>query len=187
MLMTCITHADARDKKKYPFRGLTEQGQREAAEAAERFRELAGILERERGEPVPGIEAVVSSPKARCLETALLFVKKLSDLSETSEILVDPGLKAGEINGDELPELASSFPVGHLVVSGHADLARALAPPARLALDATNDGWFTTRPVLCLIEFEPGSSWEGARVWACEGLVDGRWQNLLSKRTGASL
>ena len=81
MLITCITHADAHNDKARPFRGLTEQGWREVEGAAGRFRNLMG-------EETPKIETVVSSPKVRCLETALLFGRAISDRVSASEIQI---------------------------------------------------------------------------------------------------
>jgi phosphohistidine phosphatase SixA len=173
MLITCITHAGARGKK-HPFRGLTEQGQAEAASAAGRVRELAG-------DEVPQIGAIVSSPKARCLETAVLFAKKASDfgLLAVSEVQVDAGLKAGSITGDELSLLANSSATRHLLVSGHADLARALPAPTELTPAAVKDGWFTTRPVLFTIDYEAGQPWSQARILYCEGYIDQEWRSLI--------
>lgn len=172
MLITCITHADARDKKKYPFRGLTGQGWQEVNSAAEQFRELMD-------EETLVIETIVSSPKARCVETAILFAKAVSEFTATSEIQLDANLKAGSIRGKELFNLAKGIQVQHLLVSGHADLARTLPPQDKLVSEATKDGWFTTRPVLFQIEYGAGNSWDKARVVYCLGLVDGEWLNLL--------
>lgn len=173
MFITCITHAAARDKQ-HAFRGLTEAGWQEVNSAAQRFRTLTNVDE------LPRIGAIVSSPKARCLETAVLLAKALSDfgLLDASEVQVDAGLKAGSIAGGELPAQANSTAAQHLLVSGHADLAKAL--PARFQLDAgaAKDGWFSTRPVLFSVDYEPGQPWENARVLYCEGLIDKRWQNL---------
>lgn len=172
MFVTCITHADARDKK-HIFRGLTENGWREVESAARRFRVL-------HEEVVPSIGTIVSSPKARCLETAVLFAKALSDfeLLNASEIQVDDRLKAGSIAGDELPELVGSVKTEHLLVSGHADLAKALPAGFNLAPGSAKDGWFSTRPVLFTIEYEVGRPWHKARVLYCEGYSDKLWHNL---------
>jgi phosphohistidine phosphatase SixA len=172
MYITCITHAEARGKE-HAFRGLTEAGWREVESAAQRFRAL-------HEEEVPRISAIVSSPKARCLETAVLFAKALSDfaLLDTSEVQVDARLKAGSISGNELPELASSIETRHLLVSGHADLAKALPARFELAAGAARDGWFTTRPVLFTVEYEVGRPWDEAPVCYCEGLIDQRWHSL---------
>ena len=148
MFITGITHADARGKK-HAFRGLTKQGWKEAVSAAGRFKELAG-------EEFPRVGVVVSSPKARCLETAVLFAKALSDfgLMATSEAQVDAGLKAGSIMGDEIAGLANNIATPHLLVSGHADLAKALPSRIELVPTAVKDGWFTTRPVLFTIDYD---------------------------------
>lgn len=178
MLVTCITHADARGKK-HAFRGLTKQGRKEAESAAERFKELME-------EEVPPIGVVVSSPKARCLETAVLFAKALtistvsaSGLITTSEVQVDAGLKAGSVMGDEIADLVTSIATRHLLVSAHADLAKALPARTELLSTAVRDGWFTTRPVLFTIDCETGKPWDKAQVLYCEGYVDEAWQSLI--------
>lgn len=172
MLITCITHADARDKKVHPFRGLTGKGWQEVESAAERFRALID-------EETPKIDLVVSSPKARCVETALLLAKALSDLCATSEIQLDAGLKAGSISGNELFDLANRVQSLHALISAHADLVQALPAGTRLRPSAGQNGWFTTRPVLILLKYEPGEPWAAARVLACEGLLDSKWGNML--------
>ena len=172
MLITCITHADARNKKKHPFRGLTKQGWREVESIAERFRELID-------DETPKIEVVVSSPKARCVETALLFAKAVSKLTTTSEIQLSAGLKAGSIDGHELFDLANSIQGQHFLVSAHADFVRALPAHATMISGAAKDGWFTTRPVLILVKYDAGESWNSAQVLACEGLLHEEWRNLI--------
>lgn len=149
MLVPCITHADARDKKKHTFRGLTEQGWKEVNSAAERFRRLIE-------EEAPLIETIVSSPKARCLESAILFAKAISEfrLMATSEIQVNSSLKAGSISGDELAKLANGIRTQHLLVSAHADLAQALPAHVELASGSVKDCWFTTRPVQFTIDYK---------------------------------
>lgn len=178
MLLTGITHAAARDKK-HPFRGLTKQGRKESRRAAARFLELAPTLAQEVGGSLPPIGAIVSSPKVRCLATALLFAKGLGDLMVASEIQVDDSIKAGAVTGRELADLAQSVQVEHLLVSGHADLAKALPPGANLAAGAAKDGWFTTRPVVFTIHYAAGSAWDSARVLFGEGLVEKEWRRLL--------
>ncbi len=174
MLLTGITHASARDKKEHPFRGLTEKGWEEVRGAAAGFKEWIG------DDPLP-IDSVVSSPKARCIETAVLFAKAISDyrLIATSEIQVNAGLKAGSIQGGELVELVNSTGAKHLLVSAHADLVQALPPSANLVPEAAKGGWFTTRPVLFTVDYIPGEPWDRARVLYCEGFVDGKWQSLI--------
>jgi broad specificity phosphatase PhoE len=127
----------------------------------------------------PKIEVVVSSPKARCVETALLFAKAISDLTTTSEIQLDAGIKAGSIDGHQLFDLANSIQGQHFLVSAHADFVRALPKQAKMIPEATKGGWFTTRPVLTLVKYEAGESWNAAQVLACEGLWYEEWRNLL--------
>ena len=176
MFITCITHAEARDKQDV-FRGLTEVGWWQVDSAAQRFRALTTFHE------LPHIGAIISSPKARCLETAVLLAKALSnfELLDASEVQVDAGLKAGSIAGDELPDLADRAETSHLLVSGHADLAKALPASFRLEAGAAKDGWFSTRPVLFTVEYEPGQPWQEARILYCEGLIEKRWHNLVGE------
>ena len=169
MLITCITHADARDKKKHPFRGLTEQGWDEVNSAAERFRKLIKP-------ETPPIQTVVTSPKARCVETAVLFAKAISQMTATSEIQLDTNLKAGSITGLELANLAGSTQVQHLLVSAHADLARALPAHIELVSGSVKNGWFTTRPVLFQIEYDVGEPWDSGRLSFCQGYFNGQWK-----------
>lgn len=181
MLISVITHAAARGKQ-HPFRGLTKEGRNEARNAAGRFMELLEDLPANQGIEAPAIDLIISSPKARCLATALLFAKRLSDLGlvATSEIGTEPALKAGSIAGQELAELALAASGRHMLVSGHADLAKALPAVIELAPEVSKDGWFTTRPVLFTIDHEPGEPWQDAQLFFCEGLVDGKWMDLRS-------
>ncbi len=172
MLITCITHADAHNDKAHPFRSLTGQGWREVEGAAGRFRNLID-------EETPSIEIVVSSPKTRCVETAILFGKAISDLVAASEIQLDTGLKAGSIGGRELMDLANNIQGQHMLVSAHADLVRALPAQATMRAEVVRNGWFTTRPVLVLVNYDVGESWDSAQVLACEGLFGEEWWNLL--------
>ena len=173
MLITAITHASAREKE-HNFRGLTEEGQAETARMAERYRTLTA------GQEVPAIEWMLSSPKARCLETAILFAKGLTDEEiSASSVAVDAGLSAGSIEGDELATLAATGEVRHLLVSGHADLVKTVPETAHFRPDATSEGWFQTRPVLFQIEIEPGRPWAEATVRFCESFVEGEWRSLL--------
>ena len=171
MLITCITHASARSKK-YLFRGLTEQGWREVESAADRFKKLAGKDD-------PRIAVIVASPKARCVETAILFSKAVSEFVSTSEMELEVGLKAGSISGSELFDLSNMKQIRHLLVSAHADIVRAL--PVRVALipEAANGGWFSTRPVLFQLQYKVGDPWNSATINYCEGLLEGKWQRII--------
>jgi phosphohistidine phosphatase SixA len=170
MLITCITHAAARGKE-HPFRGLTEQGWQEVDRAAERFKSRAGL-------EIPKIEAVVTSPKARCVETAILFAKAISEFAATSEIKLETGLKAGSVSGNELFDITTKYPFQHLLVSAHADLVRTLPDHVKLIDEAADGGWFAPRPVLFQLEYHVGESWNNARLIYCEGLIAGEWRNL---------
>lgn len=173
MKITCITHATARDKK-YTFRGLTDVGWQEVDSAADRFLSVMAA-------DTQKIGAIISSPKARCVETAVLFAKAVSSWVATSEIELNSGLKAGSITGSELIDLANENRGQHLLVSAHADIVQALPPHAALLPKAASGGWFAIRPVIFQIDYEVGKAWDTARIIYCDGLVDGMWQKLLLK------
>ena len=176
MFLTVITHADAR--KGFEFRGLTEQGWQEAGSAVSHYH---GLL-RAQAVEIPAIDAVVSSPKPRCLETAILLAKGLGDFVQASEVGVKSGLKAGSISGPGLQELAQSVDAEHVLVSGHADMVKTLPQGASLVAGADNDGWFADKPVLFTVAYEPGASWDEARVLFCQAIVDGAWQDLMESQ-----
>ncbi len=171
MLITCITHAAARGKE-HRFRGLSKQGRREVDIAAERFKSQAGL-------DFPKIEAVVASPKARCVESAILFAKAVSEFMAISEITLETGLKAGSVSGNELFDIATKYPFQHLLVSAHADLVRTLPGHVKLISEAADSGWFSTRPVLSQLKYHVGESWDNARLIYCEGLLAGEWRNFI--------
>ena len=130
---------------------------------------------------MPPFDQIVSSPKPRCLETAILFAKALDNASvEASSVAVDAGLAAGEIEGGEVAALAAGADAAHVLVSGHADMVKTLPPGTSLAAGAADGGWFAVRPVLFQVEIEPGRPWEEATVHFCSALVDGEWQDLLA-------
>jgi phosphohistidine phosphatase SixA len=188
MLITCITHAHAKEDT---FRALTKQGTLEANSAAEKYRELARSLVKS-GSYQPdalAIDCVVSSPLPRCLETVILFAKELSEYCNSSQIQIDNGLRAGGITGRSLAELvqnlAAESSVKHVLVSLHADLARALPERARLDLEASEavkNGWFQMRPVMVMLDYPVGqgtNSWEDAKILSCEGTFHSPWKSLL--------
>lgn len=174
MDLTAITHASARDKK-HNFRGLTASGEEESVSAAERYRELTS------GRSASAFDRIVSSPKPRCLETVLLFAKAHpNEMIRASSVAVDSGLAAGEIEGDELSELAATGDAEHLLVSGHADLVETLPAATELVDEAADGGWFSVRPVLFQVQVRPGREWDDATVRFCTAPVDGEWESLLA-------
>ena len=174
MYLTAITHASARDKEHH-FRGLTPAGQEESASAAWQFEAST------KGRDLPPFDRIVSSPKPRCLETAILFAKALSnDSIQASSMDVIEGLAAGKIEGGELAALAAASAAEHVLVSGHADLVKTLPDGTSLIDKAADGSWFAVRPVMFQIEIAPGKSWDEATVHFCSGLVDGQWTDLLA-------
>lgn len=180
MYLTAITHASARDKE-HNFRGLTPAGHEESAGAAHQYEALTT------GRDVPAFDQIVSSPKPRCLETAILFAKALSNETiQASSVVVDPGLAAGKIKGKELDMLAQTVDATHVLVSGHADMVKTLPAGVSLTGDLADGGWFSVRPVLFQVEVEPGQAWNEAAVHFCSALVNGRWESLLESHLPSS-
>jgi len=126
--------------------------------------EVEQVVDMLKGELGPGyrITRAVSSSAARCLETAILCLEEVGadDLTrvETDERLArldDPGKLEGVLREKAQEGLA---------VFCHADLGGVL--PAKLNEGAVRDGWFTKKPVLVVMDWEPGEKWEQSRVLA---------------------
>jgi phosphohistidine phosphatase SixA len=181
MLVVCITHAEARDPEEHVFRGLTESGREQTKGAATRLRELLPDIAPALGDKPLTIEKVVSSPKARCVETVLLLAKQLSEFITTNEIHISDRLKFGKMKEPRnLVDEVSEAKVEAMIVGTHASLACALPRSAKLPPDKLDEeGCFEQRPVLVVIDREPGMPWESAQVLYCEGYSGSSWENLL--------
>ncbi|MFD2070122.1 phosphoglycerate mutase family protein [Azotobacter chroococcum] len=181
MLIICITHADARrTKASHIFRSLTEQGREEVRHAANRFQELAMRILRDQYDKKLSIERILSSPKARCIETALLFADELRDLTKTSDISISEKLdekQDGILTSEDLVSVIRNENSQAILIACHGDLANAL-PPSALRSQENQGGWFKQRPVFALIDYDPEAGWESAKVLCCEGYEASPWKNL---------
>jgi len=191
MFVILLTHADARMvEPRYAMRGLTEDGRKDVKRAAWRFRELVPEIDPALHEKSLVIGKIVSSPLARCLETVIVFAKELSDFTKTSEIWVSERLreKRGEqLTADDLAAVVDEGEVAVMLLGTHGDLAGALPCSAPLDRDKENSegknliqgAWFGPRPVLVLVEHEPGVPWDSAQVLCCEYFNGSTWESLL--------
>jgi phosphohistidine phosphatase SixA len=194
MLVVLMTHGDRRKSvSRSVFGGLSEQGRAEVKSAANRFWELRKRHARELDGDKFAIEKVVSSPMARCVETAVLFAKELNEFTNSPKAQGSPHVSElhlrQELKEKQYPErlarqdlaaVIDGESVGAMLVCTHGDLAGALPSTVELAPDSQDGGWFELRPVVACVEVEPATGFENAQVLCCEGYRAGSWENLLS-------
>lgn len=65
--------------------------------------------------------------------------------------------------------------------------SKALRAQASPISKAAKDGWFTTRPVVVLLEYAPVDPWDKARILACHGPMDVEGSSLLAKASNLAL
>src|SRR5829696_2748572 len=90
------------------------------------------------------IGEIISSPLARCVETALRFSDAMKDLTETSEIRVRDRLReqrAGQLSAGDLVSLLDDTTSAAALICTHGDLAGALPMSATLKRGYSTDGW----------------------------------------------
>lgn len=192
MLVILITHGDRRKSiSRSVFGGLCDQGRTEVKSAANRFWALRNRHAKELDGNKLAIEKVVSSPMARCVETAVLFAKELSEFTNSPQAKVGPHvseihlcqeLKEGpeKLTCQDLAAVIDRESVGAILVCTHGDLAGALPPTVELSATSQDGGWFKLRPVIALVKVEPDTGFQNAQVLCCEGYHAGSWENLLS-------
>jgi len=152
-----VTHTEAAD---HPPRLLTAAGLTSAAGVAVRIGEIMGAAWR--------IRKAVSSPAVRCVQTALAIIPALAD-DRLRRLDTDPRLMAAKdaMEPDQLFRALADYPCEGLLVVLHADLANALAA---LCLPAgAVGGWFSLRPVLCVLDWVPERPIDENRILILEG------------------
>src|SRR5215213_9696752 len=187
MLLICVTHAEARNTKAegFPesFRALTERGRGHVKQAAVRFLSILPTVMPNSSSENIAIGKIVSSPLARCVETAIVFADVIRARTRTSEIYVSDHLKEKEtkeerLAGADLESAAKEHLSDIILLATHGDLAGALPPSAKLA-SPHDQGWFKGGPAWTLIEYKKDDDWKNARVLYCEILSDGGWNILI--------
>jgi phosphohistidine phosphatase SixA len=148
MRIILVTHAETTDAAPRP---LSKKGTKEAKAAAGRIRKLMGDGFR--------VTKAVSSPAVRCIETALVIAKELSG-EKLRRLDTDPRLMAARepMEPDQLERAIKDYACDGILIVLHADLANAL--PKRERIGGVTDGWFQTRPVLAIIDWEEGRPWD---------------------------
>lgn len=152
MRIVIVTHAETRDEAP---RNLSDKGRRQAKDLVGRITGVMGGDFR--------IPKAVSSPAVRCIETAFEILGELSG-DKLRRLDTDPRLMAAKdpMEGDQLSRAISDYGCDGLLVSLHADLANAL--PSRKKIGETKEGWFQVRPVLAILDWEPGRMWDENRI-----------------------
>jgi len=183
MRILFVTHPDAAARSPRP---LSNGGRLQAMAAARRLRELAGKK--------VFLAAVLSSPAARCLETAVLVAREFGETTLQDvgfdRVKVCDGLGEGqnsisitELNkllGEVVDKLTAQRGDGAadsaVLVSVHGDLASVLNSVAASECKLASDGrFFDFRPVVAGCGYDQGQ----LSVQRCDAFVDGAWATCL--------
>jgi phosphohistidine phosphatase SixA len=157
MKIIFVTHAET---KEHAPRRLSEDGVTQA-------RKTAGLISGLMGSDFR-ITKAVSSPAIRCIETALEIVEALSG-EKLRRLDTDPRLMAAKepMEADQLMRAIADYACDGLLVTLHADLANTLSIEGEQ--DIIQDGWFQVRPVLFVLDWEPGRPWGENKIIALMG------------------
>jgi hypothetical protein len=174
MMVIGITHPDAASRNP---RALSAGGRHQALLAARRMRDLVG--------DTISLGTVLSSPSARCLETAIIVAREFGETTKEDGIYdgrvdVSSHLEAGKIprtpadlsaalscvNGNELWHNRAAL------MAVHADLANMLSESCAFDAKVAFEGWFRIRPVVSVFEYTEGRAPE---VRSCQTLDGGSW------------
>ena len=181
MFAILLTHAEARPAKKPHFRSLTELGRNQIAQTASHFLEVVDQFVAGLGSDQLTIGEVLTSPAARCVESALCFADGIRDMTSTSDLRIRDRLREkrdGQLSPGDVVSVLEDTVSSVVLLCTHGDLAGALPAGATVKAEFNDKGWFTVRPVLALVEYERGSRWNEAKVHFCHSLI-GNWISLL--------
>jgi broad specificity phosphatase PhoE len=183
MLVLAVTHSDSAARSP---RSLSEGGRQQALWAARRLREFVGKK--------AVLVAALSSPKTRCLETAILVAREFGETTKsetTSFDRIDVRRELEEAKDPMTPEALKQLLDGvtqdieiaqHItsdaavLISMHGDLANALRESVTLAPHLAPDGWFDVRPVIAVCDFVESR----LSVKSCRVLQAGSWTDCLA-------
>jgi phosphohistidine phosphatase SixA len=184
VLVIFITHAEAQWVDKPHFRALTDRGRAQVDETAARFRRIIPALAPDLVSKKVHVGEIISSPTARCVESALRFSDAIKDLTGTSDIRVHDNLgeqRSEDLSGKDLVSILNETVSQATLICTHADLAGALPASATLKPEYFHDKWFDVRPVLVLVEYERQSEWDSADVLSCEYPELTSWETLVTR------
>lgn len=163
MLVALITHPVTRLVAKGHCRALDPTtGRGEALAAAVRLKELLSPLLKSRG--IDHIGALITSPATRCVETLIIVGDALTDVVAVDQITLEPELaEQKDANGDALPlstvrlnsVLSNHQRLAAAIVSLHGDAASALPSHWFAPGDVDDKGFFTSKPVLIVMDVNP--------------------------------
>lgn len=181
MLVLAVTHPDPVSRNP---RSLSEGGRQQALMAARRLRELTGKK--------TSLAAVVSSPTARCLETAIIVAREFGETTRDDgtydgRVHVSTELEeaVGPAKGRAELEAALRSHMTHddgkaVLLAVHGDLANMLSGAAEFTKEcASGDDWFDVRPVIAVFEYAVGQ----ITLKFCETLRGGCWISSLVHST----
>ncbi|MFD3003008.1 hypothetical protein ACFS7Z_21770 [Pontibacter toksunensis] len=181
MIVIILTHADAENVEPGQFRGLSHKGGVQVDEAASRFHSIVGKLVPELNSKQILISQILSSPMARCIETVLRFSNGVRGFTATSEIRIAHRLREqryGQLSAGDIVSVLDDTSSEVVLLCTHGDLAGALPVNAEFKPEVVKDGWFKSRPVLTIMEYDPKTKWEYAKILGCEA-KENNWETLL--------
>lgn len=184
MILVFVTHGEAQPTdSRWRFRALTEHGRGEVARAAQRFLSIAEEVAPELTSKRIALDCILSSPLARCIETAVCFASAIRDLTDTPELCLTNVLREkrdGQLASADLQSLLEDLPFDATLLSTHGDLAGALPVSAKIASEYIDNGWFKDRPAIVVARYDRRGRWSESEVTFCEVLnKDGQWKNAL--------
>jgi len=108
------------------------------------------------------IQKAVSSPAARCLDTALLCLEEIGS-DDISKIDTDHRLARLD-KADKLEGVIRDNAQDGLAIFCHADVGGVL--PGKENILNVKEGWFQAKPVLVIMDWGPGRAWSENTVEA---------------------
>ena len=151
MKVVLITHAKTSNK---PPKRLSFTGRFEVEQVVDMLKGRLGDRFR--------IQKAVSSPAARCVDTALLCMEELG-AEDLSRIDTDHRLSRLD-KADKLEGVIRDNAQEGLVIFCHADLGGVL--PGKEKISGTKEGWFEHKPVLVIMDWGPSRNWADNTVEA---------------------
>jgi hypothetical protein len=176
MLTIAVTHPDVISRNP---RSLSDGGRHQALLAARRLRELLGKR--------VSLAAVLSSPRARCLETGILVAREFGEttvedgayegrievVQELDEVRGAPPKAPSDLAAALASHTAADYGANRAVLLAvHGDLANMLRGSWQLTDEVASGGWFDVRPVIAGFEHASG---QVQSVQFCEALRGGSW------------
>ncbi len=149
MKIVIITHAKTANR---PPKRLSLTGRYEVEQVVDMVKGKLG--ERYR------IQKAVSSPAARCLDTALLALEELGS-DDISKVDTDKRLARLD-KADLLEAVIRENAQEGLAIFCHADVAGAL--PHKENIKGIKEGWFEMKPVLVIMDWAPSHKWNESTI-----------------------